>query len=495
MQGGVARNVFANALTAGAMLATSLVSVPLIIDSVGIEGYGVWAIALTVILYVTVADAGVGPAVQRFVAVARGGDDEAGIARILWSALALYALAGGAAILAAYLAAPSLVDLFDVPGDLRSDAETTFRLVGPIALLGLLQASFGNVQQGLERFVAFAATTAVASVAYLAAVIAVLGSGGGLSELAYATLGQQALLIVLRGWTVRDVLASGRPRLVGPGERRALIGFAWRLQASVASTVVNTQTDKVVVGVVASPATVGQIGVAAQIAEAGRLVTGAALSPLTSRMAQEFGTGDSDRLRALSARLDRLWLLAVGGGTVIGVAALQPLIESWLGEGHGDAVFFGVFLVLAYGINMSTGAGAAYLRAVGRPGLEARYNLLMIGLNLVLTVALGLIAGAEGVVIATFATYALATAWFFTRLGSEADWLPAVGGVAAARALVLALLAGAAALAWGVLMVAVLPTGVGILGVGAGGAVAFVAYLSAATRVRPTPRNVRALFA
>jgi O-antigen/teichoic acid export membrane protein len=494
MHGRVARNIVVNIATAGAMLATSVISVPVILDDVGLAGYGIWTLALTITLYLTVADAGVGPAVQRFTAVARGADDGGAVLRVLWSTWLLYTLAGLVLVALAWVTAPWLVDLFDVPDRLDGDAEAMFRLIGPIALLGLLQSTLGSVQQGLERFVAFSIATAGGSVAFLTAIVLLLSAGEGLRGLAYAALIQQGTMLAVRAWSLRDVLLGGRPALVDRTEAGVLMRFAGQLQVSVLATVVNNQTDKVVVGLVASPSTLGQVGIAAQLAESGRLVSGAGLSPITSRLSQAFGARD-EALDSLAAKLNRLWIVGVAGGTVIGAIAIYPLVKSWLGEGHGEAAKFGAFLVLAYGLNMTIGASAAYLRAVGRPGLEARYNGLVIVLNVGMTVALGLAAGAVGVVAATLVAYVLGTAWFYLRLPREVTWLGALDVAGTLRIAAVAVVAGVATLAWGMLMIELLPSGVSLVPVVAGAALAFVAYLSVATGVTPTPRNVRLLFA
>ena len=56
-----------------------------------------------------------------------------------------------------------------------------------------------------------------------------------------------------------------------PASGARSLSFALRLQMTVLSILVNTQTDKLVVGAVATPATLGQLGIGSQVAEAGRL--------------------------------------------------------------------------------------------------------------------------------------------------------------------------------------------------------------------------------
>ena len=100
-------NVAANAVTAASLLLTALISVPLMLDEIGLAGYGVWTLAQTIILWTTIAEAGFGPAIQRFVAVGHGAGDGGEVRRLLWSTLLAYAVAGAVIGAACLLAAPA----------------------------------------------------------------------------------------------------------------------------------------------------------------------------------------------------------------------------------------------------------------------------------------------------------------------------------------------------------------------------------------------------
>ena len=90
MRAEIGRNVLANLVNVAATIGASLVTLPYILDHIGTAGYGVWTIALTFILYLTGAEAGFGPAAQRWTAVSHGGGETTGIRRILWSSLVLF---------------------------------------------------------------------------------------------------------------------------------------------------------------------------------------------------------------------------------------------------------------------------------------------------------------------------------------------------------------------------------------------------------------------
>src|SRR5262249_29838711 len=156
-------------------------------------------------------------------------------------------------------------------------------------------------------------------------------------------------------------------------------------------------------GLIAGTAAVGEVGIGSQVAEATRFLAGAALGPIIARLAIAHGAGDSEQLNALYHRIDGLWLRLCAGLTVIAVAGMTPLIDAWLGDEAGDAALYGMVLTLAYGVNLLTGASVAYLRALGRPGLEARYGGIVIAANISLTVVLGIAFGPVGVVSATAA--------------------------------------------------------------------------------------------
>jgi O-antigen/teichoic acid export membrane protein len=485
-------NVAANAITSASLLLTALISVPLMLDEIGLAGYGVWTLAQTLILWTTIAEAGFGPAIQRFVAVGHGAGSAGDVRALLWSTCLAYAAVGALIAAACFLLAPAIVDVFDLPANLREDARTTFQILAGVVWIALVAAGLGNVQQGLERFGALALSAAVGSVAFLVAVVAVLAAGWGLPGLALAAAVQQGLMLLVRAIDLRALF--GRVRLIHRGHALELGGFSLRLQMTTLSTIVNSQTDKIVVGLVASTSVLGQLGIGTQVAEAGRLVSGAALSPIVSRLAITHGAGDAAGFRELFERLHRLWTLLVIGGTVLGVLVLYPLIAGWLGDGHGEAVLFGAVLIVAYGVGLLTGTPVAYLRALGNPSLEARMGAVLIACNVVLTIALGVATGAVGVVVATAIAHLLATGWFFHRF--HLSVAPGVGHLPVGllvRAVGVALLAGGVALGWGVVMISLLPPGAALVPVGLGAAVAGAAYLAFAAGIAPTPAGLRRL--
>jgi O-antigen/teichoic acid export membrane protein len=327
------------------------------------------------------------------------------------------------------------------------------------------------------------------ALAFLAAIVA-LAHAEGLPGLAIAACIGQGTTFLVRAFAVRSAFA-GAPRLAARAQVRALVGFSARLQVTVFSELVNWQSDKLVVGLIAPAATVGQLGIGAQFADGGRLLAGAALSPVQSAFANEAGGGDAAGLKQRFAELHRLWVLGVLGAGVIGAASLPPLIEAWLGPGYGEAALLGAFLVLGSAAGLSTGTGVAYMRAIGRPGLEARMGPLIVAANLALTVPLAFAAGARGVVIGTFGAYVIGASWFFSQLRHHVPASPVRGVRDAIGATAGALLAGGASLGFGLAAAALLPIRVSLPVVAAGAAIALVAYAAVVLELTPTRPALR----
>ena len=237
---------------------------------------------------------------------------------------------------------------------------------------------------------------------------------------------------------------------------------------------------------------VGEVGIGSQIAEATRFLAWAALGPVIARLAIAHGAGDAEGLNRLYHQIDGRWLRLAAGITVIAIAVMHPLITAWLGSGTGDAALYGMILTFAYGANLLTGTAIAYLRAVGRPGLEARYGGLVIIGNIALTIILGLAFGPVGVVSATAAAYGAGTLWFFVRLRHQVPPGPAPTGPSRTRVALAALAAGGITYAWGELMAQTLPRWIALVPIGVGTAAVFALYAVVATDVRPSLSLLRA---
>lgn len=463
------RNVLASMATSGLTVTTGLVSVPLILGAVGTAGYGAWTLTRTMMVYAGSAEIGLGPGIQRYIGMRRAREAGTGLSPVLWTAITVYAIAGGILCLAGITLAPLIVDIFRLPVDLRPESTTMFRLASLAIPITLLAVALGNVLQGLERFQPLAVTTLVSSIVFICGIVVATQAGWGLGGLGATTVLYGTVMLSLRCWLLRRLILRHRPRLLPRREIAELLSFSGRLQLTGITTLINTQTDKVVVGLVAGPVALGEIGIAAQVAEAARLLGGASIPPMVSRFALAWGAGDQKRVTGLIDVTVRVVTVGVVAIAIVGTASLYPLINAWLGAGHDQAVIFASILLVAYSFFVLCGPAMAYLRAIGKPRLEVLYGVTTTAINIVGTVGLGLAFGPIGVVTATLLAYGCGAVWILRRVRHVA---PAVriGSAVTPRIGIVAVSLGAMSCAWGLWTIsefppptALLPAGLGCL--------------------------------
>ena len=154
-----------------------------------------------------------------------------------------------------------------------------------------------------------------------------------------------------------------------------------------------------------------------------------------------------------------LYLRSYGSVLALGVAPLlaaygasYALVIAWLGPTYSTAGVIAIVLGAGYAVNIATGAGTAVAMGAGRPDIDRNYCILGFGLNVGLTIALGVAFGRWGVIAATALGLALSSLWLIHIVDR---WLSvsvlSLRGIAGSRGtralLVLGLVVGAAS-AW-----------------------------------------------
>lgn len=149
----IARSTFWNVLGAGLPALLALITVPLLIHSIGATRFGVLTIAWVILGYFGLFDLGLGRATIKFLAEAFEHDRVTEGHAIFWTSLALNGFLGllGAAIFAAL--SPMLVDkALNIPAELQAEALEAFYLVAWAVPLVTLTTVLRGVLEARHRF-------------------------------------------------------------------------------------------------------------------------------------------------------------------------------------------------------------------------------------------------------------------------------------------------------------------------------------------------------
>lgn len=429
----------------------SLAAAPFLVHRLGVDRYGIWAVLLALLNVLIALDGGIGASLARFFAVHRARDDREAAGRLLVSSIVVLTAFSALATVTLVVSAPALVGLLHLPDGLRSDAVGVIRSAGPLLALSLSGSVFLALLQAHNRFRALAMVTLSGAAVYGFTLVALIGAGQGLAGVAAATGAEFLTFVVVGALFARGSVRLSRQWWLRIDERRELWRFASRMQVAGFTGLVNSQTDALVVALLLPVRFVGLYALGAQAATALKSLPLWAMSPMSTRLATKYAQAGLPAAVEEFRSINRAWQKAVSGYALVGAVTLGFAVPAILGADFSDAGFVASILAAGYATNLATVPLSCLVRSIGRPGLEMRYGLIATGLNVALSVPLGLQFGLLGVVTATAISMAIGSAWFpriaRTSLGCDLAgifWHRCWGGavLAAAAAAGLELLLG-----------------------------------------------------
>jgi O-antigen/teichoic acid export membrane protein len=173
----------------------------------------------------------------------------------------------------------------------------------------------------------------------------------------------------------------------------------------------NAQADRFMLLPFTSLTWIGAYALGSRVVYAIRAFPLAAFGPLMVRAADVDASGGRAAVKALYLRTLTVIMRYAVTLLIVMYAATYAATLAWLGARFTISAGVAVILGVGFALNIATGPGTAIAIACGRAELDRDYNLVGLGLNLILSVILGLTFGAWGVVVATTLGLALSSAW------------------------------------------------------------------------------------
>jgi len=424
----VLRNVVTNYLRffAGGLL--GMIVTPIMVHALGDGGYGLWVTVFSLTGYFGLIDQGIRPSLVRYVSRDHALGDQEGLRRTLNSALALFGVAGIVTLAATFVVAENFQHWFTIDAAHRAVVRDVVRIAGVSVAAGFPLGVFAAVLSGLQRYDLGNGVGIGIGIVRALVFVLVLRWGGGLVELAWASLALSLLGHLLTMGLVLRLLPEFRFgwRWVQAASLRAIgsyggVAFVGALASSLAF-----QTDALVITALIAAAAVTPFSLAAGLVETVRSLVYSAtfvLSPTASELETK---GETAKLHAM--------LLA---GAKYSVLLSWPVL-------FGLMIFGDNFLVTWVGAAYATTQPWSRVLTPGGPQASAAQVLTLLAaptlLALPQSTASALLYGVSrhrGVVVISLAGALL-------NLGLSLLWARPLGlaGVALGTALPLALLGG-----------------------------------------------------
>ena len=417
----------------------AVVSMLAVITALGrtlsIEEFGVYGLALSFSLYLVFVQSSVGATAIKHLAEAT--DDDARN-RAFSTAMAVYLVFGAAAGLLIAAAGIAILQLFDIPSELRDQARLGVVAIGAGTALGWPMTTYQDVLRGTQRFALAAVAEASAYLSLAGAILILLlvvdaplwiliGLAGSIPLL----IGTVSVSIV----AVQGLRFHFRRHTLNRAYTRSFLRFSLYVLASSVTDLIVYSADRAVLAAFRPAATVGLYEAAVRPHNLVRQLHGSLAQVVLPASARYLEEGDEMRVRELLLRGTRYMLAATVPFTIVFMTLAQPILTAWLGPEFGQAGTALTIFVSYWLVNASTGVPAIMLTAVGRVRALAIYSWSIAVLNLTLSLVMTPALGLNGVVLATTIAYvALAPMLFyltFTTLPvsirefARRVWLPA----------------------------------------------------------------------
>lgn len=411
------------------MFASAFLSIRVLVQHIGISGYGTWEILTALAATCSVITGPLGGTLQWKLSGAFGKGNEVEANRFIGIGFLAVLCMALAVFIPVYLAREWIANRFH----LDSSTSYVFARIAPlmvfIALAGGINEVLATVIDSNQKTGVSAVFRMIGQLIFYAISITMILMGFNLWALLCAQSGMLILNFCSFFFLAKWYFPGLRLRLIIPTieEFIEIKNYYLLLAFGYVSAILRDQTDKLILGLFASTGLVGIYGIASRLAslvtEAATFLFSASISAAGAREARR----DRKGLRQLYMDLTLAIPVFAGLIALWVVGVHRAFIFAWVGRAIPEATPLILFVVSTNLIVVSlTAAGASMCRGIGRVGLESRYVAVGLILNVILTVVGVASFGAIATVYASGISWAIGAIYFLFVIHRE-DLLPIAG--------------------------------------------------------------------
>lgn len=392
----------------------ALVTLPLLIGALGVEGFGIVTLIGSVIGYFGILDINLNAGAIKYLAEHHASGDRKRFAETFWFGIMFYCLLGfgGASII--YFSAEFLVGrFFEVSTAVYNDTVLAFQIGALGFALSQTQSYLITVPQALQRYDRSAQSEAFFGIVVNVASVAAAFAGWGISGVIATRVAISGLNVLYLVWLIRRFdlnMAFVWPR---KDVRAALTSFSAYAYLSKLASTLHQHGDKLIVGALAGPIAVTFYTVPVTLASRILGLTYRLSSVIYPRASAIAATERIHELRPiyLGAMRYITYINLVALGVI--VLAGDEFLRRWVGD-EFVTQGYPVLILITIGllIDSLTNIPAMVNDALGHPRVTGKFALARGIIGVALVYIGTLTAGIVGAAVAHLAASALMSALF-----------------------------------------------------------------------------------
>jgi O-antigen/teichoic acid export membrane protein len=184
------------------------------------------------------------------------------------------------------------------------------------------------------------------------------------------------------------------------------------MQICSLASLVHLQTDKIILSYFLGLNFVTFYELGQKAASAVKMIPALLLSALVPAVSELEAVGGHEKLKDLYRRGSKYICLVVFPLLFITLISAPQLIKLWVGEGYGLSVLTFQILTIEYSLNVLTGMGTSIVRGIGKPEYEARYAVIVMVLQLILSITLVQVMGYRGILLSLLVSGIIGSLYF-----------------------------------------------------------------------------------
>ncbi|MHB8652841.1 MAG: lipopolysaccharide biosynthesis protein [Terriglobia bacterium] len=284
-----------------ARIATRIITVPIVIKYLGLDGYGIWSIIMVTAAYMRFGSAGIKCAYQKYVAEATGSGDFEKANKLISTGSALMLALSVVGLTPVVIFSTYLARAAGVPSHFLASAAGSISLLALIILVSNVGAGYEAIVTGAQRIDLVKTVNIIATIGEAVAIVLLLHFGRGLLAMSAVMATSELSYILYCMVMSRRILPQIHiaAKYVTRTVLRDFVSFAGSYQLVSVQEVVYDAILPVAVLKFFGPTAAGAFAVVGRLVQAALMPQDAFLIPILSGSSLVFASGSTEQMKVL----------------------------------------------------------------------------------------------------------------------------------------------------------------------------------------------------
>jgi len=396
----------------------SFLLTPYIVHKIGLERFGIWAVANTAIHFFLFLDLGIGSSFVKYIAEYNTRKNYRLINEVINTGLAFSLFFCFCILIIAMLLKNFVVILLKFSSELYDDVLLAFLGVLAVFIINYIFTAFKSTLYGLQRMDIVNMIYIIVSIPGTVGLVLFLSLGFGLKGLIYNSIIVAFVTVLSYAICAYRLLPQMVISLKYCNIKmfRKLWNFGYKVQIAGFSEFINASLDKLLLGYFLNVKMAGFYELGSRIAlTAGNLPS--VLLPAVEPASSELDAAkDTRALNNLYTRGTKYIVFLTFPLSLFVITNASLIMHFWMGEsGYQKSALAIQILTIGYSFVLVNSIGRLIALGMGVPQFEMISALIILGLNILLSVTLIILLGFIGALIATSMSAVIGSLYFMNR--------------------------------------------------------------------------------